>query len=70
MKKVFLKISQSAKEKPVAESLFHKVAGLTPATLLKENLAQVFPCKFCEIFKIIFFTEHFRLLMNICWPNQ
>ena len=26
----------------------------------KETLGQVFSCEFCEIFKITFFTEHFR----------
>ena len=40
------------------ESLFYKDAGLWPATLLKMTSAQVFSCKFWEIFKNIFFTEH------------
>ena len=43
---------------PVLESLFYKDAGLCPATLLKMTSAQVFSCKFREIFKKIFFTEH------------
>ena len=43
---------------PVLESLFYKDAGLWPATLLKMTLAQVSSCKFWEIFKKIFFTEH------------
>ena len=34
----------------------NKVVGLNLATLLKkESLAQVFPCKFCEISKNTFF---------------
>ena len=33
------------------EFLFDKVAGLRPATLLKEALAQLFSCEFCEISK-------------------
>ena len=50
------------------ESLFNKVAGLRPATLLKketlaqacdfitkEILAQVFSCEFCKIFRNILF---------------
>ena len=37
---------------------FNKVAGLRPATLLKESLAQVFSCEFCEISKDTFFIEH------------
>ena len=31
---------------------------LHPGTLLKETLAQVFSCEFCEISKNTFFTEH------------
>ena len=27
----------------------------------KENLAQVFSCEFCEVFKNTFFTEHFEM---------
>ena len=30
-----------------------------PTTLLKETLAQVFSCEFCEISKNTFFKEHF-----------
>ena len=37
---------------------FNKVAAQRPATLLKKRLAQVFSCKFCEISKNTFFTEH------------
>ena len=32
-------------------SFFNKVAGLRLVTLLKETLAQVFSCQFCETFK-------------------
>ena len=28
--------------------------------LLKETLAQMLPCEFCEVFKITFFTERLR----------
>ena len=45
---------------PVPESLLNKVACLTPATLLKKTLAQVFSCEFCEISKNTFFTEQLR----------
>ena len=43
--------------KHLCQSLFfNKVAGLTPATLLKKKtLAQVFSCEFCELFKNTFF---------------
>ena len=44
-KKVFLKISQSLT--PVLESLFNKVAGLRPSTLLKNRLwRRCFPVNF------------------------
>ena len=37
-----------------------------PVTLLrKETLAQVFSCKFSEISKKTFFTEHFQWLLLI-----
>ena len=39
----------------VKKVFFEKVAGLRPATLLKETLAQVFSCEFCEISKNTFF---------------
>ena len=45
-KKVSLEISQNSQE-----------SGLRSATLLKEGLAQVFSCEFCEISRNIFFTE-------------
>ena len=66
-KKVFLEISLNSKENTGARVtfltklqvldpsfFFNKVAGLRPAILLKETLAQVFPCEFCEISKNIF----------------
>ena len=42
------------------ESLFNEVAGLKPATLLKEAPTQLFPWKNCEIFKNISFEEHLQ----------
>ena len=46
---------------------FNKVAGLRPATLLKqEALEEVFPCELCEISNNTFFAEHlWWLLLNI-----
>ena len=36
--------------KHLCQSLFlNKIAGLRPATIKKEALAQVFSCEFCEI---------------------
>ena len=46
-KKLFLKISQNSQKTPLPESFFNKVAGLRLATLLKKNLAQVFPYEVC-----------------------
>ena len=48
-----LKNSQIQWSTPVLESLFYK-----NTTLLKMTSAQVFSCKFWEIYKNIFFTEH------------
>ena len=45
----------------MCESLFfNKVAGLTPAALLKMTLAQMLSCEFCEVSKNNFFAEHLR----------
>ena len=58
---VFLEISQNSQENTCAGvSFFNKVAGLSPAILLKNRLAHVFSGEFCEISKNIFFTEHAR----------
>ena len=43
--------------------IFNKVPGLRPVTLLKEALAQVFCCEFCEISMNTFFTEHLQWLL-------
>ena len=60
MKKGVLENFTKFTGKHLCQSLFlNKVADLRTATLLKERLlAQVFSCKFCEIFKNTFFTEH------------
>ena len=60
-KKVFLKISQNSQENPCARvsfliKNFKKLFNIK--LYLKETLAQVFSCEFCEIFKNTFFTEH------------
>ena len=47
-KLLFLEISQNSQE------------NTCNVTYLKETLAQVFSCEFCEISKNIFFTEHLR----------
>ena len=42
---------------------FNKVEGLSPATLLKKRLAQVFSFEFCEISEKPFFIEHLWWLL-------
>ena len=49
LEKMFLEISQNSQENTCARV----------SVLLKETLAQVFSCEFCEISKNKFFTEHF-----------
>ena len=57
--------------KHLCESLFlNKVAGLRPATLLKETLAQVFFYKFCEISKNTFFRAHLGATASEVIPIQ
>ena len=59
MKKSVLRSFTKFTGKDLCQSLFfNKVAGLRPATLLKETLAHVFYSEFCEISKNTFFTEH------------
>ena len=57
---VFCKIRCFQKFRKIHRSLFFiKVAGFKPENLLrKKTLAQVFSCKFYNIFKNTFFTEH------------
>ena len=60
VEKIFLKISQNSQENTCA-----RVSFLRPQAcnfILKKTLAQMFSCEFCEIFKNIFFIEHFRWL--------
>ena len=52
------------KKKPVLESHFNKVAGLYPATSVKERTpAQVFSGEFCKILKTTFLQNTFRRLL-------
>ena len=53
---------------PVPESLFNKVVGLRPATLLKKRLAQLFSCKFCEISKNTFFHRTPLVVASVDLP--
>ena len=56
-KYVFLEIQMKMS---ALESPFNKVTGLRPEALLKKIQVQVFSCRFCQIFKNSFFTEHLQ----------
>ena len=58
-KKAVLKNFAEFTGKHLCQGLFfNKVEGLSPATLLKKRLAQVFSFEFCEISEKPFFIEH------------
>ena len=52
LNKVFLKTSQNSQENICARFSY--------LLKLQKALTQMFPCEFCEIFKKLLFTEHFR----------
>ena len=56
IKRYSWKFHKIHRKTPVPESLFNKVASLRlQLYIMKETLAQVLSCEFCEIFKNIFF---------------
>ena len=66
VKKMFLEISQNSQEnKHMCQSLFfNKVAGLRPATLLKNRLWHwCFPVNFAKFLRTPFLEEHLRWLL-------
>ena len=62
MKKVVLKNFTKLTGKHLRQSLlFNKVAGVSPATLLKKRLwHRFFPANFAKFLKTPFLTEHLR----------
>ena len=54
------------------KSLFNKVAGLMMCNFFKKKktLAQVFSCKFAEIFKNTYFVEHVRTDAWVKWTKK
>ena len=60
VKKLFLEISQNSQENNLCQSLlFNKVAGLSPATLLKKRRwHRCFPLNFAKLLRTPFFTGH------------
>ena len=57
LKKLSFKITQYS----LGKSVFKKVAGLTTATLVKENPTKVFFREYCENFEKEYFEEHLRM---------
>ena len=56
------------KTHPTQILFFSKALDPYHAILIKnETPAQVFSCKFREMFKNIFFTEHIRVAASVCW---
>ena len=61
-KKVFLEISQNSQENTCSRvSFLIKLQAEACSFIKKETLAHLFSCKFGEIFKNTFFTEHLRV---------
>ena len=51
---------------PVLESLFNEVANFQGYNFTKNKTpTQVFLCKYCEIFKKIYFEEHLRTTASV-----
>ena len=68
-KKGFLKNFAKFTGKHLHQSLFFKVAGLRPATLLKKRLWHMcFLVNFAKFLRITFFTEHPRWLL-LSWKD-
>ena len=64
IKKAVLKNFAKFAEKHLCQILFfNKFAGLRPATIEKETLAQVFSCEFSKFLRTLFFTEHLQWLL-------
>ena len=62
--KVFLKTSQNPQENACARAFLNTVAGLRPATLLKERLwHRCFSVNFVKILRTPFLTQHVRWLL-------
>ena len=51
----------------VLESLFKRLAGWRPATLLKSLQHRCFPVKFAKILRTLFTGLVWRLLLNLQW---
>ena len=66
LKELFIKISKNLQKKSYVGVVFNKVAGFSPAALLKKRLQlRCFPVNFAK-FKNIFFTEHSgQLLLKV-----
>ena len=76
LQKVFLEISQNSEENTCASLCFNKVAGLRPATLLKQRLwRRCFPVNFAKFLRKFFVhrtppvaaSEHITGPKSDCW---
>ena len=64
---MFLEISQNSQENPVSESLFNKVAGLTPATFFKKRIwCRCFPVNFAKFLTTPFLQNTSRRQLLWC----
>ena len=62
----FCQILEAAKKTPVPETLFDKVAGLRPATLLKKSrLHRCFPVNFAKFLRNLFY----KIPRDDCFRN-
>ena len=69
-KQVFLNISQNSQENTCNRFFFNKVEGLRPPALLRKRLQRrCLRVNFREIFKNIFFTEHFWEAVSVVWRS-
>ena len=71
VRKVFLRNFTKFTGKHLCQSLFfNKVAGAACNFIKKETLAQVLSCKFCEISKNTFCTEHLWTTASGWFPED
>ena len=65
LENAFLEISQNSQENTCARVSLIKLQAEAFNFIKKETQTQVFSCKFCEISKNIFFTEHVLVTASI-----
>ena len=58
IKKLLLKISKNSQENTYVSLFVIKLQAFRSETLLEKTSAQVFSCKYCEIFKNTYLEEY------------